>query len=63
MGPLRFERRSEDPQSPRMVQATLWPRLIVLVYFLYVSSFLKLELLEFNIFKFFNILCQLFDLI
>ena len=25
MGPPRFERGSEDPQPPRMVQATLWP--------------------------------------
>ena len=42
MGPLRFERRSEDPQSPRIVQATLWPRHNRYACILYLTCLLKI---------------------
>jgi len=38
MGPLRFERRSEDPQSPRMARLPYGPALMVLARITYVIS-------------------------
>jgi hypothetical protein len=37
MGPLRFELRSEDPQSPRMARLPYGPALLLLAHFIYLS--------------------------
>ncbi len=43
MGPLRFELRSEDPQSPRMARLPYGPALLLLDHFVYVSFYGKRE--------------------
>ena len=39
MGPLRFELRSEDPQSPRMARLPYGPVLLLLVDIVYVCCY------------------------
>jgi hypothetical protein len=39
MGPLRFELRSEDPQSPRMARLPYGPALLLLAHFVYLSCY------------------------
>jgi hypothetical protein len=39
MGPLRFELRSEDPQSPRMARLPYGPALLLLDHFVYLSCY------------------------
>jgi len=41
MGPLRFELRSEDPQSPRMARLPYGPALLLLAHFIYLSCYKK----------------------
>ena len=41
MGPLRFELRSEDPQSPRMARLPYGPALLLLAHFVYLSCYEK----------------------
>jgi len=41
MGPLRFELRSEDPQSPRMARLPYGPALLLLAHFIYLSCYGK----------------------
>jgi hypothetical protein len=41
MGPLRFELRSEDPQSPRMARLPYGPALLLLAHFIYLSCCVK----------------------
>ncbi len=41
MGPLRFELRSEDPQSPRMARLPYGPALLLLDHFIYLSCYRK----------------------
>jgi len=41
MGPLRFELRSEDPQSPRMARLPYGPALLLLDHFIYLSCYSK----------------------
>jgi hypothetical protein len=48
MGPLRFELRSEDPQSPRMARLPYGPALLLLAHFIYLSSCDKVELIAFG---------------
>ena len=43
MGPLRFELRSEDPQSPRMARLPYGPALLLLAHFIYLSCYGKLD--------------------
>jgi hypothetical protein len=39
MGPLRFELRSEDPQSPRMARLPYGPALLLLAHYVYLSCY------------------------
>ena len=41
MGPLIFELRSEDPQSPRMARLPYGPALLLLAHFVYLSCYEK----------------------
>jgi len=41
MGPSRFERESEDPQSPRMARLPYGPAVIVFAHIPYVSCYPK----------------------
>jgi len=43
MGPLRFELRSEDPQSPRMARLPYGPALLLYDYIIYLSCYKKLQ--------------------
>ena len=42
MGPLRFELRSEDPQSPRMARLPYGPAFLLLDHFIYLSCYNKM---------------------
>ena len=44
MGPLRFELRSEDPQSPRMARLPYGPALLLLDHFIYLACYNKKDL-------------------
>ncbi len=44
MGPLRFELRSEDPQSPRMARLPYGPALLLLAHFVYLSCYEKVNI-------------------
>ena len=46
MGPLRFELRSEDPQSPRMARLPYGPALLLLAHFIYLSCYGKFGSIE-----------------
>jgi hypothetical protein len=61
MGPLRFERRSEDPQSPRMPRLPYGPPM-ELVKILYVPSLLQARFLDFEPFEGFHIAGEGFQL-
>jgi hypothetical protein len=51
MGPLRFELRSEDPQSPRMARLPYGPALLLLAHFIYLSCYKKMDHQESGIFS------------
>lgn len=68
MGPSRFERESEDPQSPRMARLPYGPALILFADIPYVSCYLLkkeedpgaglMSLLKTVLFKFLDLLDQ-----
>src|SRR5690554_578098 len=61
MGPLRFERRSEDPQSPRMARLPYGPSLILCARITHISSLCEggTESLSPHILIFLDASCQL----
>jgi len=61
MGPLRFERRSEDPQSPRMARLPYGPP-TNLVQMPYVPSLIEARLLYFQPFEGFHVAGKGFQL-